>query len=263
MSEYFILDGKRFVPEQPIFARVRHCSQSPYTGLKRYMTWRGFVEGTGRGDPSVFKYINRSELVYLTKPLQEWIFGLIREASEGTMTEEELRLSWKNLTAWNKAFTNKKGREQGYADYILHVNEGARRGLGCEGVIATGATVLLKGDPYWGRENGGPMEYQDFEVLDVLDPATLKTTWATHWWVIMAATNSVNLDNRKERIDPFPKMKDDRDTPWPLMGVGTTTGTIQRSWLEVLPNDLTKPAYPYMPYRSKGGTNRFDMRNMQ
>src|SRR5688572_15290589 len=121
----------------PTYARVLHCSQSPYTGYQRYMKWRGFVNTPGKGDPSVFKYINRSPLVYLTKPLQEWIFGLIREASEGVMTEAELKKAWENLTAWKKAFNNKRGREQGYADYILHVNEDAKQGLGCEGVLAT------------------------------------------------------------------------------------------------------------------------------
>lgn len=248
--------------EQPTFAQVLHCSQTPYTGYRRYMTWRDFVETTGKGDPSVFKYINRGGLVYLTKLYQEWIFGLFREASEGQMTEAQLKTAWTNATAWNKAFNNKRGREQGFADYILHVNENAKQGLGCEGVMCTGATIKLIDQPYLGREYSKPVWFQDFEVIDVLkvpDPKAAGITWATHWWLIMPATNSLNLDGGKERIDPFPKMAGDRDTPWPLMGYGTSRGTIQRDWLKILPKGIKKPAYPYTPFRNKAGVNRFEV----
>lgn len=232
------------------YAQVLHCSQSPVTDYQRYMTWRGFVETTGKGDPSVFQLLATAKQmpIFLTKQMQEWIYGLLKESANGTMTEAQLLNAWRNLTAWNKAFNNKKGREQGFADYILHENEGSQQGLGYLPVIATGATVKMIDEPI--RLYG--LWVQKFEVLDVRNPNTYKATYKDNWMHIFPATNSLNLDNRQERIDPFPKMYQDRDTPWPLLGDGTNVGLIERAWLRPLRSDEPHPAYPYMPVRSTG-----------
>lgn len=234
----------------PQYARVRHCSESPVTGYRRYMTWRGFVETTGKGDPSVFQItqIPDTGVIYLTPTMQRWIFGLLKESAWGTMTEAQLLKAWENLTAWNKAFTNKKGREQGFADYILHVNETSSQGLGYVPVIATGATVRKVGKPFvkYGKT------LQGIACLDVTKPETYKATIADNWDVIFPATNSLNLDNQKERIDPFPKMYNDRDTPWPLLGNGTDVLYIESGWLE---DCGPFPQYPYMPLRETGSWN--------
>jgi hypothetical protein len=249
---------KRAEAIKPIFARVLHCSQSPYTGYKRYMDWRGFA---GKGDPSVFKYVQKNDkIVIMTRQIQQWIFGLIRESAEGSMTEAQLITSWTSLTANARAFNDGGGRDQGYADYILHVNEG-KEGMKAQPIMCTGHTLKLKGDPY--KAYGG-VRFQDFEILDVKavpDPIAAGYTWANRWWLIMAATNSLNLDNGGERIDPFPKMAGDRDTPWPLMGFGTSTGTIQRDWLQPVTYEIESGCYPYLPWRQRGGIERWDLRN--
>lgn len=260
-------NGKVFVDDLPLdpdlpappvrFARVRHCIQSPVTGYRRYMDWRGF---TGKGDPSVFKGIatKTTKPIFLTKALQQWIFSQIVLSAEGHMTLQQMEKVWENLTAWNKAFTNKGGREQGYADYILHVNENARQGLRAENIMGTGATLKLAGREYklYGEW------VQDYYVADVLDPGTLLTNFKDDFWLFYAAPNSVNIGPIDERIDPFPKMYNDWDTYWPLMGYGVKTQTIKRDWLEVLDFEVVKGMYPYMPWRARGGAvdDRWDLR---
>lgn len=253
-----LYNGKQFVDTLPLnpeipappvrFGRVRHCIQSPVTGYQRYMDWRGFH---GNGDPSVFKYIasKTTKPIFLTKALQQWIFSQIVLSAEGHMTLDQMHKVWQNMTAWNKAFTNKGSREQGYADYILHENENARQGLRCENIMGTGATLKLVGREY--RMFGKWV--QDFAVADVLDPGTLLTNWKEDFWLFFAAPNSLNVGPKDERIDPFPKMYQDWDTYWPLMGYGVTTQTIERDWIEVLEFEPDKGMYPYLPWRSRGG----------
>ncbi len=232
------------------YAQVLHCSQSPVTGYRRYMSWRDFVQTTGRGDPSVFQLVGGGGLspIALTPELQRWLYGLIGESAQGTMTANELKNAWRNLTAWNKAFTNKGGTKQGYADYILGINTDAAEGIVYQPVIATGATVKLIGREFsrYGKK------LQAIEVLDIRKPDTYAATYKKNWWTIFPATNSVNLDNKKERIDPFPKMKNDRDTPWALLGDGVNFGWIESGWLRPMRDDEAHPAYPYLPIRATG-----------
>lgn len=232
------------------YAQVRHCSQSPVTGYKTYMDWRFDQRNAGWGDPSVFQVLGLPEVkpIFLTRQMQEWMFGLLRESAGGLMTEDALKRAWANLTAWNKAFTNKAGTKQGYADYILHINEDAPQGLGYQPVIATGATVKLVGNKFkkWNRW------YQSFEVLDVRNPNTYNATYKNNWMHILPATNSMNMGNGIERIDPFPKMVNDRDTPWAMLGDGYSTWAIEVDWLRPMREDEAHPAYPYLPSRDTG-----------
>jgi len=240
--------------ERPKFARVRHFSESTVYGGLNYMAGRLGNFRDGANDPSCFKYPFKNE-TYLTLDLarERWWYDRLVEASEGSMTNTQLMAAWKNLTMPKKAFTN--NRDLSVQGLIV-----GSKPLRLEPVICTGATVMLVGDPY--RKGDGHM-YQNFRVIDMLKNDYKNMTWATHWWLIQAATSSVSIGTtgKKERINPFPKMNGDRDTPYFLWAKGTDIAYIRADWLEPLPDDLIKPAYPYLPYRSRGGTERFDLRN--
>lgn len=244
------------------FAFVQHCFQSKKADYKNYMDWRGF---RGMGDPSCYQWINTktTKSIQLNRYMQELIHGFNVTSAQGTMTEAELKNDWKNLTAWNKAFTN-KGNNRNYddpkfADYILGIGENLRQGITTCPVVPTGATIELVGNPY--RKYG--VMCQDFKVLDMLDKDSYQITWKTHWQYVVAATNSVraeydnqgilkpNAQGKKEIIDPFPKMEGNRTTFWLLMGLGTTVQTTYADGLLYLDYEPTRPLYPYYPYRNR------------
>lgn len=247
------------------FMRVKHCSQSPVTDFKRYMNWREGGGGNpitevGRGLPSCFKYQFANERYLFLDPTREfWWYDRLVEASQGSMSAAELRSAWRNLVRPDKAFTNNKSEDYGMG-YIL--NEAGHPGmLRLEPVICTGMTVKKVGEKY---PKGDGHEYQNFEIIDMLKNDYQSMTIESHWWLIGAATNSVNTDTvNAEKVDPFPLMAGGRMTPYFLWGLGTTVGTIRADWLEPLPADLVKPAYPYWKTWAVADVGMFDERTIQ
>lgn len=263
--------GKVFVenlpnnPDAPTpprkFAFVQHCSQSKLAAYKNYMDWRGF---RGVGDPSCYQWISTrtTKPISLTREMQELIYSFNVESSQNTMSENELKNNWRNLTAWNKAYTNKGNNKNDdhptHADYILNIGTNLRQGIVAQPVLPTGATIELVGDPY---KKYGVM-CQDFKVLDMLNPNSYNATWHTHWQYVVAATNSVraeydnagnlkpNINGKRELIDPFPKMRGDRTTFWLLMGLGTNIQTTYADGLLYLDFEPERPLYPYT-YRDR------------
>lgn len=263
-------------PVEDRYAFVEHGVNSKYMGYKNYMDWRGFH---GSGDPSVYQWIatKTTKVIYMTRQIQELVFSFNVASAEGTMTMDELKKAWANLTAWNKALNNKKGTKQGFADYIRGVNLNAKQGLGAQNVIITGSTIKLFDNPY--KKYGGWC--QDFELADVLDPMTLLYTWKTHWHLIPAVTNSYRAiidknpasptfgqwipdkNGRGEIIGPFPKMRGDRSSFWLYMGLGTNRGTMYADALRYLDYVPSRPLWPYLnaPPRNIGDYESFwDMR---
>lgn len=253
-TEYFLYGGKKFVPEVvEKYARIKHCSQSSVTDYKTYMNWRFGNTRVGAGDPSVFKYPFYQETYFRpTREQEDWWYERLVEASQGTMTPAQLDPAWRNLVNPKKAFTN--NRDLTVWGYRINGKQ-----LRLEPVIATGATVKLIGSPY--IKNG--VEWQSFEIIDMLKSDWRNMTIASHWWLIQSATNSLNITGG-ERIDPFPKMVGDRMTPYFLWGLGTNVGYLPSGWFEPLPDDLAKPAYPYWKSTSQvADIDRFDPRTFQ
>lgn len=277
------LKGKVFVDQVPVdpnlppvesrFAFVQHYSQSKLWGFKNYMDAHNF---TGPGDPSVYQWIatQTTKVVYMPRRLQELVFSFTVAAAEGTMSLNELKIAWKNLTAWNKALNNKKGIKQGYADYILGENLDAKQGLGAQNVLITGSTIKLFDGQY--KKYG--VWCQDFEIADVLNPDIFTYSWKTHWHLIPAATNSyrasmdengalfIDPKGKKEIIGPFPKMRGERSVFWFYMGLGTNRATTYADGLQYLDYVPSRPLYPYLqtPPRYIGDYESFwDMRYAQ
>jgi len=257
------IDGVKFVQKQVEntsgqFARVLHCSQSKATGYRTYMDWRFGNKNVGANDPSCFKYPFANERYLFLNPTQEfWWYDRLIEASQGSMSAAELRSAWRNLVRPDKAFTNNKSDDYGMG-YIL--NESGHPGmLRLEPVICTGMTVKLVGESY---PKGDGYQWQNFEVIDMLKDDYKSMTLESHWWLIGAATSSINIIGG-EQVNPWPKMNGSRMTPYFLWGLGTNVGSIRADWLEPLPADLVKAAYPYWKTWGVADVGRFDERTIQ
>lgn len=240
------------IPETDKFARLFHCSQTSVTGYKTYMHWRFGNTNSGIGLPSCFKYPFAKE-TYLrpTREMEEWWFGLLKQASQDTMTGAQLETAWRNLVNPKKAFTN--NRDLSAWGYRINGNQ-----LRMEPIICTGATVKLRGEPF--LKDG--IYWQSFEIIDMLKGGWRDMTLDSHWWLIQAATNSLNVPGG-EIIDPFPKMSGNRMTPHFLWGLGTDIGYLPAAWFEPLPADIAKRAYPYWKSGSVSDIGRFDERTFQ
>lgn len=239
------------------FARVRHCSQSPVTGYRTYMDWRFNNKSEGANDPSCFKYPFANERYLFLDPSREfWWYDRLVEASQGTMTAAQLKSAWRNLVKPDKAFTNNRSDDYGMG-YIL--NEADHPGkLRLEPVICTGTTVKLVGEPY---AKGDGYMWQNFEIIDMLKDDYQSMMLESHWWLIGAATSSRNVAGG-EQVNPWPLTNGSRITPYFLWGLGTNVGSIRAEWLEPLPADIAKAAYPYLNTWAVADLNRFDLRNM-
>ena len=237
------------------FARVRHCSQSPVTEYRTYMDWRFGNRTMGANDPSCFKYPFENE-TYLrpTQEQEDWWYERLVESSHyagGEMSQEQLDAAWKNLVNPKKAFTN--NRDLDVWGYRIN-----GRQLRMEPVVCTGATVKLIDTPFlW---NG--QYWQKFEVIDMASDDWRGMTIESHWWLIQAATSSLNTASA-EQVNPFPKMQGDRMTPYILWGWGVSEAYLPAGWFEPLPADLAKPAYPYLGTWAVVDLNRFDERTIQ
>lgn len=241
-------------PDSFQFARVRHFSQSPVEDYLNYMAGRLGNFRDGANDPSCFKYPFKGETyLYLTYAQELWWYNRLVESAAGSMTKAQLLVAWKNLVMPKKAFTN--NRDLSVEGLIL-----GSQPLRLEPVICTGATIKIFGNPY---RKGDGFWYRNFEVIDMTKQYYKDLTWANAWWLIQPATSSVSIGTtgRKERINPFPKMAGDRDTPYFLWGKNTTLAYIREDWLDVLAFTPSKPEYPYMPYRTRGGVERFRIPN--
>lgn len=240
-------DGEAEPPteEPPRFARLLHCSQTSITQYKTYMNWRFGNNKPGAGDPSCFKYPFKDEN-YLrpTREMEDWWYSLLEQAAQNSMTEAQLGTAWRNLINPKKAFTN--NRDLDVWGYRINGKQ-----LRMEPIICTGATVKLRGDPF--LKSG--IYWQSFEVIDMLKSGWRNMTLDSHWWLIQAATNSLNVAGG-EIIDPFPKMAGNRMTPYFIWGLGTDTGYLPAAWFEPIAG-LTKRAYPYWKTGSVADIDRF------
>ena len=234
------------------FARLLHCSQTSVTQYRTYMNWRFGNNKPGFGDPSCFKYpFLRETYLRPTLEMEKWWFGLLQQASQNSMTPAQLEVAWKNLVNPKKAFTNNRDLEVwGY-----RINGKQMR---MEPIICTGATVKLRGGQF--LKDG--IYWQSFEVIDMLKKDWRTMTLDSHWWLIQAATNSLNVPGG-EIIDPFPKMAGNRMTPYFLWGLGVDTGYLPAAWFQPLPDDLVKRAYPYWNSGSVADIDRFDERTVE
>lgn len=243
IDEYFVIEGKKFVPTVedtfPVqYARMKHSTESSVYGGLTYMAWRGHFKD-GANLPSCIKYPFKDEkYLFLKREQEQWWYDLHFEASQYTMSPTELMKSWRNTIASDKAFTN------GSDDLGWIANEEGRIGpLRLEPIICTGATIKLT------RPWNPNARYTFFEVVDMATDTWRGMTIEKDWHIIQPATSARNVGKagKVEVINPFPKMNGGRMTPYFLWALGTSEAYIDTRWLDPLSFEVTKPMFPYSP----------------
>jgi hypothetical protein len=193
------------------------------------------------GIPSVFQLVQTAmqKPVSLTKALQEWMFGLLEENAPTWYTRDQIVQAWANLYNGMKAYTNKTGWDNGYADYIQKLNLESEP-MKLQPCISHNATVLVKRAPFR-MYNAMTCE---IECADAFDPATLSLTWAGNTHLLFAALNWARFPLPYGKGEPFPKLGGNT-LPVPLLGNHTTSAYIQEEWLRFLDADEPVPAEMY------------------
>lgn len=203
-----------------VWARVRHWHERhglSYVAYHRSQDPAYFPNAQGM--PAVIKFEpadNRP--VSLTEPLQRVWFKMIKVASNYSLLFSDYLRCWRNLTAWDRAFSNGTSREQGYADYILYENIGGED-MKMTPTIANGATINLLGDAV---RRGGRLMYP-FEVTDVHSRFSRPLSFC--------ATNSTVSPAPLGRVEPF-DTNGAYDVPVPLLG-NLGHAWIDADWVEI------------------------------
>lgn len=225
MSEFFTTsDGRRFIPE-------------PAPTMRRGWVDRNFVRsGMSRptqigapiriqGLPDTTKFVN-ADRVPLTRALQEFWFALLRRDAPHLSLAEH-KSAWRSLTHGGRAFTNGKGWNNGYADYISGVNTNAEP-MSMEPIITVGLVELL-GDPL---HIPGAGECWPVKVLRANAAHSAETiNQSTHREVIFRAVvsrregyNEMKGEWAREDLSiPFPQLGG-ADVPVPMLSRDTGDG---------------------------------------
>lgn len=227
-------------------ARIRHWHER--YGMS-YCLWMhiNVPRGLTNGDPSVIRRIVRSVDVQpkFTPEIERWLYGLSKETTFGRVTERVLLNSYKNLLADDKAYTDYSGWFNNQS-VVLGVNLGAslmRMGY----ALPNGATVMVVGANESRMIKGVKTSVTPILALDVLDPETVKTTYADSPYTIQCATNCVTEPQPYGKVDPFPVLGEyGYSTPIPILAQGATKIYVETAWIQKLPIDqLGIRQYPY------------------
>jgi len=200
------------------------------------------------GIPDVFqlKQTKDQQPVSLNLKLQKWMKGLFDECMDG-IPESDIINAWHKTFRGMRAFTNKFGPDNGYADYIQGLNTDAEP-MKLNPTICRGNVVKVLREAFY----QGGVWISEIEVLDAFDPDTLTKTFKDNRHLIFCAVNwsRCYIDDKRTidprffphgRGEPFPN-SGNRHVPIPLLGNRTTKGYIETQWLRFL-----DPAEPFPP----------------
>jgi len=212
-------------PPPPRYARLKHDHE--LYGMDRIL-WKSVTEGFAlttkqkiqRGDPETVRLLY-SDHVNLTKKDQEFWFALLKLAAPH-LTDAQLRRGFASLTAHDRCYTNKRGTENGYADYINNVNVNRwTRGVGFETIITGGNVVEITGDKFNKRGKDyypclslDAYLYNPQDILSMGLPSPTNPNPFVHWATISGFDSA-----RGMFVDPFPQL-DGRPVPVPNFSRG-------------------------------------------
>lgn len=158
--------------------------------------------------------------VSLTEKLQRFWYNLLKSYGPSTWTESQYKNAWHSLTHGARAFTNKRGWNNGYRDFIWGINETAEPMM-FEPIVTGGNVVSLVSPEK--VSIGGAMCYQIY----TLDPVENPSNYELSPWFVYEATISrregYNAETQKWAREDleicFPQLAG-RPVPIPLFSKG-------------------------------------------
>lgn len=229
----------------PCYAQIlTHVEWTEKMGLpvQNILQYENVAQWAG-GMPDVFQLIQLPDQrpVTMTRGLQEWAFSLMEEAAPSHFTRDDVITCWASTNRGMRAYYNKTGWDDGFADYIQGINLDAEP-MRLQPAISRGATVKVLRAPFW---KAGIWQ-AEIECADAFDPKTLSLTWAGHIHLMFPAMNWSREPLPFGKSEPFPKL-DGNDVPIPFLGNHTNKAYIGNDWLRYLVPREPVPAYPYWP----------------
>ena len=173
-----------------------------------------------RAMPETVPMLNKEQFVPLNKEWQWFWFELLIKASQGNMRDCELIAAWASLTCDKRAFTDRHAVQNGFADYILGKNLGAKP-ISIK-TISCGGNIL--------QTDGRKGMRVFFRTLDVREsPPLVDEIWNDRA-VIHFATECVRYPekgypNKTYLVDKFPQLLG-MDVPFPIV----STNGINATW---------------------------------
>lgn len=147
--------------------------------------------------------------VKLTERLQQFWFKQL-QLSAPSMFMTELKNAWRGLTKGHTAFMNKKGTDNGYADYINGTNEGAEPPQLFENTCGGTTVELFNRSIYAKGYKVKTLKTSDYELWK-------NWNFRTHPQYFTLATNSTVIRYAdKWRVDPMHYL-DGQDVPVPII----------------------------------------------
>ncbi|MGZ9221236.1 MAG: hypothetical protein ACXW4Q_03945 [Anaerolineales bacterium] len=209
---------------------------------------------SAQGLPETIKTVN-PEFMPLTRQWQNYwvdLFSLspYNKLYDGLTSAEKsiIKQAFKSVTKGNRAFTNRRGWDDGYADYINGVNTNAspmeQETINCGGNVVELLSGVIR--------VGGKDVYQVLTLDgDQPPPDPLDINHGTAPWLIFKATISrrEGYDKRtgkwarEDIVIPFDQLQN-HDVPIPFMGKGSFN-YIEAERIRVLPDSSPLPD----PYR--------------
>ena len=200
------------------FAYVLKNFERPGIGVSRPTYNRSAKNSAGL--PDTVKLLE-CRWIPMTREMQEFWFAQLVQSAGGSMTFKELKNAWAGLTVGWRAYTNRHGWDNGYADYINGVNL-RKSPMGFEPIVTGGNVVEVidskpikkYGKLYWKIR---AIDAKNFNIT------ASEVNRLTDPYIITLATNSCRRDydpktkkwKREQVQEPFPQLRG-RDVPVPL-----------------------------------------------
>jgi len=234
-------------PNNWTFAQIKHWGQ---TGLyNSYKDFRGFTYSIDTGLPSVWKVISEAKdsIIYLSKEAQLKIMEIIRRSTDGLSESQQIAI-WKNLTKGNIAYANRRGWDNGYADFIQGTNL-TSQGIGLEPIVTSGFTcrVLERGPKY--------SKVWAYDLKNNMEGFLKSDPWSEFWgWMpAVISRDRPVLDSRGrptdkvyEEIFPFPRTESigGNYIYMPFVAWGKNYQLVENISLRYMTKDEVHPAIP-------------------
>lgn len=183
-----------------------------YYRCLHYYEWRGKPRAARKPMPETVPMLDKAQFVPLNKAWQEFWFGLLVKAADGTMTYAQLLDAWASLTCDKRAFTDQHSVQNGFCDFILKENMGAKpisiKTLSCGGNIVQ---IKSKGIRI------------SFRTLDIRNaPPKIDDVWndqaVIHWATECVRVPEKGYPNKSYMVDKFPQLKG-RGVPFPIVSM--------------------------------------------
>jgi hypothetical protein len=223
------------VPDTGEFVQVLHDFQTAHWEYKPRAETIGYKPSINPDGafPDTFRISSLTAGDDITIPLnrdwQMYWYSLLNKATYNQIPDAKLKERWAEITEHGRALTDNTAVQQGYADYILGLNVGAKPIR--QKMLTMGGNIL--------RVLAVTSTHYEIETLDLRQPVT--DVWGK-WWLINWGTQT-NI---------YSKVTDWGQLNWNQIGYGVPFLVVSDTGRAKIPKALCRPiqnGVTYTPYK--------------